>query len=111
MTIAVDKFILQEMKSSDNEEVISSFGDGSDEMLESMMETASRNEISDKIFPLEERYKQEIDDYDVVRIAEALANDGHSCNCGKLTGVEHDGEKCPECNSRVKKGGKKNASD
>lgn len=96
----VDQYLLNEMESADTRETILSFADGTDEIIEGMMEVRSRNEDMDILFPLEERFKEPIDTT-TLRIKESM---------DKEDDEEPDNDK-DDKKKKGSKGGKKNASD
>mgnify|MGYP001170991622 CR=1 FL=1 len=104
MTRQVDEFLLHEMEAEDNDDTINACIDGTDDIIESMMEVESRNEVSARIFPVAERF-QEPTDPETFRIAESLAKDDPCASC-KLKDKKGECEKC-----KYGKGGNKHASN
>ena len=110
MTRQVDEFLLHEMEREDVADTIHSCVDGTDEIIEAMMETESKNEVSDRVFPVAEKYQETIDP-ETLRIAESLCKDEYSCECGELVGEKNEGCTCKSCCKKVTNGGKKHASN
>ena len=107
MSRSTDLFLLHEMQEDDDHDIIADMLDGTDDILDDMCEHASAQEIRDEIFPLESRFRDRFDP-DLALIMESEKEDHlYTCKCGALTGMDHEGEECIECKTKVEyRGGK-----
>lgn len=95
MSRIVDYYLLEKMSYEDDNELIISVTDGEDELLDSMMETKSRIETADIIFPVAERYQVE-PDFDLQWIDEGLGVT--VCKCGAV--INAGETQCESCKKK-----------